>query len=547
MVKAAPAAARHHAEMTPNPAKPALIASLGRVLGGRVRTIETHISYVLLTGEFAYKIKKPVDLGFLDFSTLASRKHYCEEELRLNRRLAPQLYLDVLPITGTFDAPVLAGEGPAIEYALRMREFGEDALHALARGAIGPAFADDLAAQVAALHAGARAADTASGHGDRREILDLALRNFDRLRATLTDPARLRALDALRAWSVAEHAAIGPVLDQRRTRARVRECHGDLHLGNIAHIDGRPVIFDCIEFSDALRYIDVMSEVAFVVMDFRRRAREDLGHRFLDRYLEITGDYEGLRVLRFYLVYRAMVRAMVAGERRGQAAGPDGDATFECRAYVDLAASYAFERDPALIITHGFSGSGKSIGSQSLIETLAGVRIRTDVERKRLHGLEATARGAAGSDAVLYSQRSTQQVYARVFALARTSIAAGFTTVVDGAFLRLWQRQAARRLADEMGVPYLIVAFRAQDATLRERISERSQTGHDASDADLEVLERQLRMHDPLDANEAAHCVVVDTERAVAGASPRDRWSNVLARMRIASDPVDGAPRARLA
>ena len=532
--------------MTPNTAEPALIASLRRVLGDRVRTIETHISYVLLTGEFAYKIKKPVDLGFLDFSTLASRKHYCDEELRLNCRLAPQLYVDVLPITGTVDAPVLGGKGPAIEYALRMREFEEDALHALARGAIGPAFADDLAEQVAALHAGARAADAGSGHGDRREILELALRNFDRLRATITDAPRLRGLDELRAWTVGEHAAIGPVLDARRARARVRECHGDLHLGNIAHIDGRPVIFDCIEFSDALRYIDVMNEVAFVVMDFRHRAREDLGHRFLNRYLEITGDYDGLRVLRFYLVYRAMVRAMIAGERRGEAAGPGGDAISECGAYVDLAASYAFERDPALIITHGFSGSGKTLGSQSLVETLAGVRIRTDVERKRLHGLEATDRGAAGFDAVLYSKQSTQRVYAGVVGVARTSIGAGFATVVDGAFLRLWQRQAARQLADEMRVPFLIVAFEAREATLRERIGERSQAGNDASDADLEVLESQLRMHDPLDASEAAHCVVVDTESAVAGASPRDRWSNVLARLRIASDPVDASRRARL-
>ena len=286
----------------------------------RVTVLETHISYVLLTGKHAYKIKKSVNLGFLDFTTLAARRFYCEQELRLNRRLAPALYLDVVAITGTIDAPVLGGDGPVLEYAVKMHEFSQEALASqlLSRNELAAADIDVLAAKVAAFHATIEVAAPDSAFGRPDDILRIALQNFARIRPLLATPADRAELDALALWAEREHQVRQTAFHERQRGGFVRECHGDLHLGNIARIDGEITIFDCIEFNDAMRWIDVMSEVAFTVMDLQDRGRGDLGQRFLNAYLEITGDYAGLSVLRFYLAYRAMVRAMVARLRAVQ-------------------------------------------------------------------------------------------------------------------------------------------------------------------------------------------------------------------------------------
>ena len=521
-----------------------LVAALCRLLdeGTGVRVLETHISFVILTGRYAYKIKKAVNLGFLDFRALSSRSFYCGEELRLNRRTAPGIYLGVVAITGSVDAPTLGGRGPAIEYALKMREFRQDALaiHALPRGELSASCIDALAVQIAGLHGTARAAAPAGPHGDPEVILRFALDNFERMRPGGADPEDDRRADRLRAWTQAEHSAIAAIMRARQSRARVRECHGDLHLGNIAAIDGKPVIFDCLEFSEDLRWTDVMSDVAFLVMDLRRHGRRDLAHRLLSAYLEITGDYDGLRVLRFYLVYRAMVRAMVARERARQL-GPGSSrdsAVADFRGYLGVARDFAQERCPAIVITHGFSGCGKTTHSQSLVGAIAGVRIRTDVERKRMHGLRPTDRHRDGLDATLYSGGVTRWVYRRVLALTEASASAGFPTIVDGAFLWHWQREMFRDLARKLRIPFLIVTFDADEATLRARVALRMQRATDASDADLAVLERQIRSHDPLDPAEAAESVAIDAEALPPSALEGRNWDVVCERLQRAARGV---------
>ena len=295
-----------------------LVEALARsgVLGGATPAgkLETHISFVLLTGTYAYKIKKAVDFGFLDFTTLAARRFFCDEELRLNRRLAPELYLEVVPITGTVDAPVVGGPGPALEYAVKMREFPQNALASrlLAAGLLEPADIDSLAARVAEFHGGIAVAAADGAFGASDEILRLAQRNFEVLAPLLATSPEQSELDELRAWTEREHAARRGAFLRRRQQGFVRECHGDLHLNNIARIDGEIVIFDGIEFNEAMRWIDVMSELAFTVMDLEDRGRADLAHRFLNAYLERTGDHAGLAVLPFYLAYRALVRAKIA-------------------------------------------------------------------------------------------------------------------------------------------------------------------------------------------------------------------------------------------
>ena len=377
-----------------------LVAALARQLAldanvARVETLETHISSVLLAGRHAYKLKKPVDLGFVDFTTLERRRFFCEEELRLNRRLAPSLYLAVVPITGTIDAPVMGGAGEAIDYAVQMREFPQEALlsRALARGEVTAAHIDALADEVARFHAHVDIAPAASAFGSPEKIADYARQNFAQCGGSAESPAQRRALAALSRWTEDELAARATMMRQRKADGFVRECHGDLHLGNMAEIDGHPVIFDCIEFNEDLRWIDVMSEVAFTTMDLADRGRSDLARRFLNGYVERTGDYAGLPVLRFYLVYRAMVRAKVALVRATQVGTGPADAALhaEYRGYVVQARRYAKRGQPMLIVMHGFSGSGKTTVAQSLLERADAIRVRTDVERKRMHGLDRSA------------------------------------------------------------------------------------------------------------------------------------------------------------
>ena len=358
----------------------------------RADVLETHISYVLLTGVHAYKIKKAVRLGFLDFSTLAARKHFCEEELRLNRRHAPALYLDVVPITGTVDRPCFGGAGSVLEYAVRMREFEQDALldNVLARNELTAAHVDALARAVAEFHESVAIAAADGSFGTPEEILRLALDNFGEVSPLVAEAADRASLEALEAWTRREHAAHGAAFAARRDEGFVRECHGDLHLRNIALVDGVPTIFDCIEFNERMRWIDVMSEIAFTVMDLAHRGRPDFAHRFLDAYLAACGDYADVAVLRFYLVYRAMVRAKVACLRIAQLGGGAERAALwrEFREFLRLAAAYAEDARPALIVTHGFAGCGKSALSHVLLERTGAVRIRTDVEE----GMEKTQR-----------------------------------------------------------------------------------------------------------------------------------------------------------
>ena len=500
-----------------------------------VTVLETHISYVLLTGKHAYKLKKAVDLGFLDFTTLASRRFFCEQELRLNRRLAPELYLDVVAITGTIDEPVIDGKGPVLEYAVKMREFPQDALasRVLDRNELGVADIDMLAAKVAAFHATSEKAAADSTFGAPETILRAALANYKSLLAGAASPAERRTIEALHTWTEREHAARNAAFRGRREGGFVRECHGDLHLGNIAVIDGEVTIFDCIEFNEQMRWIDVMSEVAFTAMDLQDRGHAELAHRFVNAYLEITGDYAGLSVLRFYLVYRALVRAKIALLRAIQL--PPGEARAPLYAerdgYLRLAEAYARSPEPAILITHGITGCGKTTLSQALLEQIGAIRIRTDVERKRLHGLAPTARSDAATARMLYGADATRRTYDHVLHLAASVAAAGFVAIVDGTFLRRWQRDRFRRLAAELGIPFVIVAFSASEGVLRRRVAERARRGTDASDADVAVLEHQLGVRQSFGADEVGDIVTYDAAAPLADARSPHAWSAVIDRI----------------
>jgi aminoglycoside phosphotransferase family enzyme/gluconate kinase len=509
-----------------------------------VGVIETHISWVLLAGSYAYKIKKPVNLGFLDFSTLEKRHFYCQQELRLNRRLAPRLYLDVVAITGSAERPRLHGPGSAIEFAVKMLQFPQQTQldRVLARGELYPQHIDALASTVAAFHTTVATAEPGSPYGDPEQIHETVLANFDRVLSGLRDQQDSERLFALRRWAQQEYARCCPILAMRKQRGFVRECHGDMHLRNMALLDGEVLVFDCIEFSDDLRWIDVISEIAFVVMDLDDRQCPQLGRRFLNAYLEHTGDYGGLEILRYYLMYRAMVRAMVDRIRVQQSdidEAEKGRVLAEYRSYLTLAEQYTEAVHPALIITHGLSGSGKTTVAQALLEHYPVIRIRSDVERKRLHGLAADARTGSGIDQGLYTAAATERTYSHLRELARVVLRAGYSVIVDATFLKQARRHDFQVLAKELDVPFLILDCEAPEWVLRERVSERERDRIDVSEANLAVLEGQLASREPLTEAERALALIVDTTKAPVGADIASTLRARLNEMTGAAKPRD--------
>ena len=440
--------------------------------------IETHISWVLLAGTFAYKIKKPVTLPFLDYGTVDKRRFFCHEELRLNRRFAPDLYLEVIDLAG--------------EPAVKMLRFDEAQRldHVSSQGDLNGAHLTQLARDLVAFQA--RAVIAAPAFGTADIIRADALENFDELQRLL--PVEAPLLARLRDWTEAEWQRCAKDFARRRAGGCVREGHGDLHLGNLVLLDGRVVPFDGIEFNEDFRCIDVANEIAFTLLDLLDHGRPGLAHWLLDAWLTWSGDFAALAVLRFYLVYRAMVRAKVAALRGGT-----GDAQ-EAAGYLALAVRLTNPPAPSLTITCGLSGCGKTyltsrrLASADFLHT---VRIRSDVERKRLFGLAPDA----ASGGTIYTPEATARTYARLAELAESTLAAGWSVIVDAAFLKRAERDAFRALASRLGVPFAILAPVAPTDELARRIAARQ---NDASEATLAVLVQQLQWFEPPGADEPA-------------------------------------------
>lgn len=475
---------------------------------------ETHISHVLLAGEYAYKIKKPLDLGFLDFSTLERRAHYCAEEIRLNGRLAPDIYLDVVAITGTPAAPVIGGEGDAIEFAVRMRRFDEAqcldqrlTTHGGDHGATIAAVAE----RIARFHETEAAVCTTGDAGTVATVAAPMRENFRQILQHVEDPGESARLHHLAEWTEARLQALAPILASRRDQGRIRECHGDMHLANMVLTEGGVTIFDGIEFSESLRWIDVASDLAFLVMDLDRLGAGGLGGLALDQWLAATGDYGALGVIRLYLVYRAMVRAKINAIRATQSAGTEeaDDARARYQTHVGLAERYARAWAPALVLTRGVAGTGKSTAAARLVERIGAIRLRSDVERHRLYG------GAPPE--IRYGEAANDAVHARLESIAARALDAGWPVVVDATFIERRRRAPFLALARERGIPLRILDLQLAPALRDERIRARAAAGNDPSEADTAIAARQLESLEPLTEEEAADALAVDND----GTQPR--------------------------
>ncbi len=479
-----------------------------------IELIETHISWVILTGDFAYKIKKPVNFGFLDFSTLNKRQHYCEQELRLNRRLAPTIYLDVVSICGTKTNPVIKKNGHAFEYAVKMRQFPQAAQldHMLTAGKIGMNHMDVIARMVANFHHTAEISNESTEYGSNALIYQPVEENFQQIHPHVTTADYTKKLNALDQWCQAEFIKLESVFQQRKQCGFIRECHGDMHLRNMLWLNKQAIAFDCIEFNEKLRRIDVISEIAFLIMDLQHRHQAQLANRFLNSYLEVTGDYAGVTVLPFYLCYRALVRAKVNALRLAQkhlATEEKESIIEEFTSYLELALTYTQRPGQKLIIMCGLSASGKSTVSQKLLDAIPAIRLRSDVERKRLFKSASSNTLSSNIDTNIYSEDATRQTYEKLIELASMIIDAGYSVIVDATFLQHAQRKLFQQLAKQLHCPFIILQLSATEEVLRQRIMQRND---DISDADLAVLEQQLANQQPLQPEEGKASIHIDTD-----------------------------------
>ena len=478
-----------------------------------VELVETHISWVFLAGDYAYKFKKPLDLGFLDFRERTRRLHYCREELRLNARLAPEIYLDVVGARDTGDGWRIGTLDDDAEPAVRMRRFPAEARldRLLGAGSLEGEALEAFAYDLARFQSGLPPARPEAGFGDAAAVARPALANFVLLPHDAVDEETAMAMAQLEDWTRHRAAGLHGHFDARLGAGFIREGHGDLHLANLVLLEGRIRAFDGIEFDPALRWVDVQSEVAFLLMDLESRGRTDLGWRFYNAWLAAFGDYDGLALLDWYLVYRHLVRAKIDAIRLTQP-GLEATEAQRLRArlgrHIELAMRHAHPPPPLLVLMHGLSGSGKSRLAARLAPRLPAAWVRSDLERKRLHGIDPLAAAPAEVGRGLYDAASSARTYERLARIARTVLGAGVSLIVDAAFLEKARREEFIGLARDCAARPVVLACEAPPEILRERVAGRR---HDPSDADLAVLEAQLARRIDVGPMEAGLRVTVDT------------------------------------
>ncbi|MGA8756008.1 MAG: AAA family ATPase, partial [Stellaceae bacterium] len=454
---------------------------------GRVDIIETHASLVFLAGDRAYKLKRAVKYPYLDFSTAELRRRACEAELTLNRRTAPTLYLEVRALTRTSQGRVgFSTAGTVVDWIVVMRRFDQSSLfEALARtGGLNAPLMYELAGHIADFHA---VAERRLHYGGAMGLTDIVEGNHHCLMAARHAGFAFERIDELHESSQQQLTAVTVVLERRRAEGKVRHCHGDLHLRNICLLDGKPTLFDCLEFSDALATIDVLYDLAFLLMDLEHRGLTNYANLVLNRYLDLTGEDDGLPAMHLFLSLRAAIRAHVTATAMERVA--DREAKLEMAAeagrYLELAARSLRPRSCQLIAVGGYSGAGKSTLAAALAPSFGARVLRSDVIRKRLCGVALETRLPSSA----YTACVSRRVYEAVRLGASTALAAGYSVVIDAVAMKPEERRSFAAVAEAAAVPFLGLWITAPAATMETRLRARL---HDASDASPNALAQQL-------------------------------------------------------
>jgi len=473
--------------------------------------IQTHVSYVLMTGDYVYKLKKPVNFGFLDFSTLAQREHFCHEELRLNQRGAADLYLDVVPVSQTEAGYALSGDNP-VEYAVKMKQFPQNTLltDLFDRGELTEELVRQLAVQIANFHKISPTTDYIRSFGKVERVRQAFDENYEQTVGYIGGPQTQQQFDETRAYTDHFFADREALFAQRIERNCIRECHGDLHLRNIAYWNGDFLLFDCIEFNEPFRFVDVMYDVAYIVMDLDMRQRTDLRMAFLNTYIEEMGDWEGLQVLPIYVNRQTYVRAKVISFLLSDpsASAADKQAAHATAAqYYKLAWEYTQPQTGRLLVMAGLSGSGKTTIARTLAGRMGAVHIRSDAVRKHLAGISIHERG----DASLYTPEMTQKTYSRLLELGVTLATEGYTVVLDAKYDRQEFRAEAIAQAQAHHLPLDLLYCSAPHEVLCDRLQHRS---GDIADATVEVLAQQH--FEPFVEEEQPLVTTLDTTQGLA-------------------------------
>lgn len=479
----------------------------------RVETLHTHISVLFFAAERVYKVKKPVNPGFLDFSTLEKRLHFCREEVRLNSRLSPEMYLGVVPITIADDgSPRIGGDGEPVEYAVSMLRLPAHRMLSamLRRAEIDNALLDRLARRLASFHASAATGPGVEEFGAPEQITRRITDVLDQTRS-LAEPHDARRAEPDRepplSTILLEHLiarakefldANRALLQQRIDDGRIREGHGDLHAGNICVLGERFLIYDCIEFSRRLRCCDAAHDIAFLAMDLDSRGFRGFSRYLTDRYAHAAHDDDARPLVPFYKSHLAAVRGMVAWMRSrddSQDQRSAAEALRESARYYQLAATYNLR--PPLVLTCGLPGTGKSFAARALAEPFEAALLRSDVVRKRLAGMEPTDRHRGGLDTGIYTPEFTDRTYEQLATQTAKRLDDGRAAVVDATFRTARWRSRFARIAERAGSPLVVVHLTCPEEVVLDRLRRRAHDREEVSDADERVYRHARKVFEP--------------------------------------------------
>jgi len=506
-----------------------------------VRLVQTHASFVFIAPPFVFKVKKPVNFGFLNFSTLEKRRHFCERELMLNRRLSPRIYLGVVPIS-TRNGRFVFGEGDlVVEYAVQMRKLSEGKFldQLVERDQVVPGDLNRIANLLKQFYAAQHPTGEIEAWGRIDRLRISTDENFRQTREFVGHTLSRPAFDTIRYFTDQFYARHRKLFESRIREQRIRDCHGDLHLEHIHVTPSAINIYDCIEFNDRFRYVDVANDAAFLAMDLDYEGRPDLARHFATQMASALNDDGMPRLMDFYKCYRAYVRGKVESLHSVAAAAPEEErraAAERARRYFRLALQYAVAgSQPMVLVVMGRIASGKSTLALALGAELGWEVYSSDYLRKKMAGFPLYERSIASARKRLYSAAMTEKTYDRLLTTAEEQLQRGHSVILDATFARRDHRELLAERFGRRGITWCVLETQASKATVKQRLRGREAKPDEVSDARLEDFAPLTRLYEPPVELPAAKCVKVRTTGSLAQAVTKALQS--LARIQVSSLP----------